>query len=1029
MKKILLLLCALLGITAGAWADVLTVTPSEGTYPTTSGNYINTITFATTPTLTVTASANNMDKRQTSSYLLWHSGSSGSSTYTISVPSGYVITEYSITGEANTSVQTLTSGSISHEFAVGTSSTFSVTGLGASSTSFVQTGANASGLKITEISVTVVELTPERQAAYDKVQSWITKIQEAEGLVTDAANYISNAKESSEGSYAALLDGVYTTYFHSAYNNAPAEDHYLQANLTDAVDAFYFYFKKRSQNQNNRPTSITIYGSNDNTNFTEITTINSGLPTTSDVIDYASSKINLGAAYQYIRFTVTATNNGASANGHVFFTYSEFYLLPSNSHVDDAMAFYLSGKKAYQYTDEEIAQVDALDLEIRSATLAPAKANVIAAYAIPDGKVGKVGYPTQTAWDTFVAAINAITVDDDFDAAKNAAIETLLASANLPNGVYKIRNYSTSHYLYQDEADGIVTYAATPVVAGNHSYWRITDNGDGTFAILDLYGHQLTKGNQGQGWSSVQGGNRTTVNAITRNYTDANYKTDGDLVSFYMDGAHINTNYNTGSKVFVTTWTTGGLGSDANHWFFEPVEGVTAYTVTITGAPENITMGDGTVLPNGTFTVFLTAADQILAPDFTNYEVSKVVEGTTATITYTVTDYAGLITAYLTEDKMNNIGGAGKLGYMQNTGEDFTNLMNLLLTFQDPAHVYTAADYNNLITYYEAAAANIKLPEGGKFYLIKNVSNGKYLRALGMTRGNIYADVDAENITAASIVKATERGGRLFLGTQGAEFSWVYGKSTGYAAFMETEGKKAVFTVTTPGQIAFAHGLGNLEGDYSDYVNVSYYEVNSDGLVWGSSSPTDAEAQWIFEEVTSITLALNAVGDKSYATTYLPFGVTLGGDVKAYALTVSGEWAIPAEYGSAVPAGTPVLLVSESGATSVTATIDDTITPIDLANALQGSYFASTPTAYVLNAVADVPGFYALNGTLAANRAYLPKSTEVKGYAFNWGDADAIKAIEANKAAGKTIYNLAGQRVENAQKGIFIVNGKKVVIK
>ena len=79
MKKILFLLCSLLG-TVGAWADVLTLTPSNGTYVTSSGNYVNSITFSTTPAITVTASANNMDKRLTDTYLQWHSGTSGSST-------------------------------------------------------------------------------------------------------------------------------------------------------------------------------------------------------------------------------------------------------------------------------------------------------------------------------------------------------------------------------------------------------------------------------------------------------------------------------------------------------------------------------------------------------------------------------------------------------------------------------------------------------------------------------------------------------------------------------------------------------------------------------------------------------------------------------------------------------------------------------------------------------------------------------------------------------------------------------------
>ncbi|MCR4915427.1 MAG: hypothetical protein K6A96_06700, partial [Prevotella sp.] len=35
----------------------------------------------------------------------------------------------------------------------------------------------------------------------------------------------------------------------------------------------------------------------------------------------------------------------------------------------------------------------------------------------------------------------------------------------------------------------------------------------------------------------------------------------------------------------------------------------------------------------------------------------------------------------------------------------------------------------------------------------------------------------------------------------------------------------------------------------------------------------------------------------------------------------------------------------------------------------------------------------------------------------------------ANDAAGKSIFNLRGQQVQNPSKGLYIINGKKVVVK
>ena len=47
-------------------------------------------------------------------------------------------------------------------------------------------------------------------------------------------------------------------------------------------------------------------------------------------------------------------------------------------------------------------------------------------------------------------------------------------------------------------------------------------------------------------------------------------------------------------------------------------------------------------------------------------------------------------------------------------------------------------------------------------------------------------------------------------------------------------------------------------------------------------------------------------------------------------------------------------------------------------------------------------------------------------YAFN-ETATGIHNLNAEKTAGKGIYNLNGQKVTKAQKGLFIIGGKKVV--
>lgn len=62
-------------------------------------------------------------------------------------------------------------------------------------------------------------------------------------------------------------------------------------------------------------------------------------------------------------------------------------------------------------------------------------------------------------------------------------------------------------------------------------------------------------------------------------------------------------------------------------------------------------------------------------------------------------------------------------------------------------------------------------------------------------------------------------------------------------------------------------------------------------------------------------------------------------------------------------------------------------------------------------------------------RAYfdVPTASEVKALSFDGEDATAIQTIDGQHASDDAIYNIAGQRIQKMQKGINIINGKKVL--
>jgi hypothetical protein len=72
------------------------------------------------------------------------------------------------------------------------------------------------------------------------------------------------------------------------------------------------------------------------------------------------------------------------------------------------------------------------------------------------------------------------------------------------------------------------------------------------------------------------------------------------------------------------------------------------------------------------------------------------------------------------------------------------------------------------------------------------------------------------------------------------------------------------------------------------------------------------------------------------------------------------------------------------------------------------------------------------SGSIPAGKAYLMVASGEDAPALDvvFGDATGIEAVKkAETVADGAYYNLAGQRVAQPTKGLYIVNGKKVVIK
>ena len=169
------------------------------------------------------------------------------------------------------------------------------------------------------------------------------------------------------------------------------------------------------------------------------------------------------------------------------------------------------------------------------------------------------------------------------------------------------------------------------------------------------------------------------------------------------------------------------------------------------------------------------------------------------------------------------------------------------------------------------------------------------------------------------------------------------------------------------------------------------------------------------------------VGDEGYATMYDKANDwALNGDAQAYTATANGKYLQLAEIND-IPAGTAVVLKgSYYNKLATTATSDVT------ANELLGTDAETKAdgTMYVLaQPEGEEVGFYQATGTIAAGKAYYQSTSGVKAFYFGNGDATGISDVnvDANLNENGAIYNIAGQRLNKVQKGINIINGKKVL--
>ena len=176
------------------------------------------------------------------------------------------------------------------------------------------------------------------------------------------------------------------------------------------------------------------------------------------------------------------------------------------------------------------------------------------------------------------------------------------------------------------------------------------------------------------------------------------------------------------------------------------------------------------------------------------------------------------------------------------------------------------------------------------------------------------------------------------------------------------------------------------------------------------------------------------IGTTGYATFGYPAALDLT-DIDAYTVSVSGTTAtLTSVKGKKIPAGTGIIL---EGSGDVTIPLTTEPTDAIGTNNLHVSDGTVTGdgTIYVLAKKSGVVGFYKLeNGDkVPAGKAYLQISGGVALAPAFIGFGDGTTGIDnltpALSKDEEVYYDLQGRRVAQPPKGLYIVHGKKVIIK
>lgn len=228
------------------------------------------------------------------------------------------------------------------------------------------------------------------------------------------------------------------------------------------------------------------------------------------------------------------------------------------------------------------------------------------------------------------------------------------------------------------------------------------------------------------------------------------------------------------------------------------------------------------------------------------------------------------------------------------------------------------------------------------------------------------------------------------------------------------------------------------ETDYTFYITEAtdaYYKITYNVTVSATSNKFyQFNGVKLYGTPASKDISLT---NARYATFCLPYDATIPEGLTAYTATDSVESVKLTAIGSGkIAAGEGVVLHGEEGTYTFVATAEDVSATAgnQMVGVTEDTELTEADNAYMLTRKKDDGSIafrlLATDYTLGANKAYLKLENNARNLiSVVWDDntTGIYDLSEKEEAENGAIYNLAGQKLMRAQKGINIINGKLVI--